>query len=508
MKHFALIGLLLCVMPCIAQSNIVPQPPTGNPNGYWTTEEGRFSACNEQGLILWYSVITDSTVMIVGSNSNLETQYDETNYAYITADTIIVPATVSHNNVTYKVVQTHPYGVFNYISSLTTIYLPATIELIGDSMHYSEYFADNSANFGYCEDVDCNWSFTNIPNLKKVHIDPANTHYTSIDGVVYTKDLKNLVLYPPAREDEELILPEGCEHILRQAMYKCANIKRIELSNSLKSVGHWAAFLTPLESLTIKDSVEAIGFIAFGDRVKRLPHITIGTQLSILGFGGIPKSDTIVCRAQTPPAGVRDGYSIVDSASIVLVPRSSINAYKEAIGWRMTSNIYPIEPPVVSTEEGVTISWVQSFSATGYVWYLYKDEAHTQLAMSLAFDKDGRLQEITLNSPAPQRVEAEDVEEGNNEAERFAEYFSFTIKNLSANTNYYYLRQTLCQEEVIETEEGTFNTTPDTPTAIQGPTPSLPAIEGEDKVTKILQNGNIILLRNGKRYGICGEEHQ
>ena len=80
------------VMPCIAQSNIVPQPPTGNPNGYWTTEEGRFSACNEQGLILWYSVITDSTVMIVGSNSNLETQYDETNYAYITADTIIVPA--------------------------------------------------------------------------------------------------------------------------------------------------------------------------------------------------------------------------------------------------------------------------------------------------------------------------------------------------------------------------------------------------------------------------------
>ena len=127
------------------------------------------------------------------------------------------------------------------------------------------------------------------------------------------------------------------------------------------------------------------------------------------------------------------------------------------------------------------------------------------MAMSLSVDKDGRLQEIVLNSPAPQRVEAEDIEEGNNEAERFAEYFSFTIKNLSSNTNYYYLRQTLCQAEVIETEEGTFNTTPDTPTAIQDPTPSLPAMEAQDKVTKILQDGNIILLRNGKRYTILGK---
>ena len=211
----------------------------------------------------------------------------------------------------------------------------------------------------------------------------------------------------------------------------------------------------------------------------------------------------------TPPAiAYDDEETIVSASSYLFVPRNSIKSYQTAAVWSICSNILPIEPPVVSTEEGVTISWVQSFSATGYVWYLYKDEAHTQLAMSLAFDKDGRLLEIVLNSPAPQRVEAEDVEEGNNEAERFAEYFSFTIKNLSANTNYYYLRQTLCQGEVIETEEGTFNTTPDTPTAIQDPTPSLPAMEAQDKVTKILQDGTIFLLRNGKRYGICGEEHQ
>jgi sugar/nucleoside kinase (ribokinase family) len=65
------------------------------------------------------------------------------------------------------------------------------------------------------------------------------------------------------------------------------------------------------------------------------------------------------------------------------------------------------------------VSWVQNFSATGYVWTLYTDEAKTQRFMSLAFDANGHLTHIDLNSGhMPARMPAlyhEDGEEESNE---------------------------------------------------------------------------------------------
>lgn len=496
--------LLFCANIGMAQRPVVPQPPSEPYEKYWFSEDGRFSALNEQGLLLWYCTITDSTAMIAGSNSNLNTEGDKTNYDYITADTIIVPATVMHDGKTYKVVQLHPYGVFNYISSLTTVYLPATIELIGDSMIYSEYFANNSANFAWTQDVDCSFAFANNPNLQNIYVDADNPYYTSIDGVVYTKDLKNLVAYPQGRTADTYAPLSSCEHILRYAMYGSSHIKHIDFPNSLKSIGNYAGHYTNVESIVIKDSVQAIGFSNFGNRIKRVRHLTIGNQLSILGTAGLPKSDTIVCRTPNPPIGIKDYYSPVDSATVLLVPRKSIGEYQRAVGWNNTKSIFPIEPPIIATDEGVTISWVQSFSATGYVWYMYQDEEHTQLVMSLTFDQDGRLTEMAFGpafgsgtQQAPARRADEDGEEN---AERFAEYYSFTIRNLSAKTDYYYTRQTLSGEEVIDTEDGTFNTDPNHVPTENGML-TLP-----ESATKTLQDGNVVIIRNGKRYLLNGAE--
>ena len=497
----------MCAMCNVAHiSNIYSQPIS--------IFDGRFQSINEQGLRIYYSTLTDSTVMVTSSNVNYNynNSVDTINYNYITADTIIIPEQVENNGHTYTVVATDPKGAFGHIKSVQVIILPKTIQQIGDTLGYCEYIENSTKAILAAMDKDRNFGFQYMPNLKSINVDAENPHFQTIDGVVYTKDLKNLIVYPSGKTEKSYNVIDGCEHIVREAFFSCTHLEEIDFPNSLKSIGYFAFWDTPLKRLVLKDSVEAIGAAVVNEEnysKGRFPCVVFGANTHLLGYLCLPPTDTIYCRAMTPPAiAYDDEETIVSASSYLFVPRNSIKSYQTAAVWSICSNILPIEPPVVSTEEGVTISWVQSFSATGYVWYLYKDEAHTQLAMSLAFDKDGRLQEITLNSPAPQRVEAEDVEEGNNEAERFAEYFSFTIKNLSANANNYYLRQTFCQGEVIETEEGTFNTTPDTPTAIQGPTPSLPAIEGEDKVTKILQDGTILLLRNGKRYTICGEEHQ
>ena len=402
-----------------------------------------------------------------------------------TCDSLVIPETVQYNNTTYRVTTIDEYAFADYpISSLT---LPSSISTI----------IITDAN-PFC-----------TKSLQNIYVNESNPYFCSVDGVLYSKDTTTLHNYPN-KTDKNVVIPEGVKVLAPYSMRNMKDIETLEFPLTLKEIGLRCLhnIQSKLQQVIIKDSVEQIDSLALRGWI--LEKVVLGSGLKSVHSHFLTNNDTLnmVCYAKTPPTIFGQQTLHIASKINLFVPRASYSSYCKAVGWRDCAHINVIEPPVVSTEEGVTISWVQSFSATGYVWYLYKDEAHTQLAMSLAFDKDGRLQEIVLNSPAPQRVEAEDVEEGNNEAERFAEYFSFTIKNLSANTNYYYLRQTLCQGEVIETEEGTFNTTPDTPTAIQDPTPSLPAIEGEDKVTKILQDGTILLLRNGKRYGICGEERQ
>ena len=128
---------------------------------------------------------------------------------------------------------------------------------------------------------------------------------------------------------------------------------------------------------------------------------------------------------------------------------------------------------LVPVEDG----WVQNFSATGYVWTLYSDESHTDMVMSLTFNEKGYLTDIILGSLAPShvyeanapmmRISAADGDDTGDSERRFAEYYSFTIKSLTPNTKYYYTRQTLADDEVIDEEQGSFATLPDTGTGTQ-----------------------------------------
>ena len=88
------------------------------------------------------------------------------------------------------------------------------------------------------------------------------------------------------------------------------------------------------------------------------------------------------------------------------VPAESLDAYRQAVGWNQFPNILPIEPPIVTGLDNVHVSWVQNFSATGYVWTLYLDEAHTQRYMTLTFDANGHLISIDIanNNNAPAKL--------------------------------------------------------------------------------------------------------
>ena len=80
--------------------------------------------------------------------------------------------------------------------------------------------------------------FASCNSLKEVTVDPDNPWFCSIDGVVYTKDQKELVFYPPGKADEEFVIPEGCSIIGRHAFAYCENLKRIVVPSAVNDISY------------------------------------------------------------------------------------------------------------------------------------------------------------------------------------------------------------------------------------------------------------------------------
>lgn len=461
-----------------------------------------FSAANSQELQLFYRILTDSTAMLWGSDTTSDDDgayWDPDNYSYITCDTLFVPEIVTYQEKDYKVTQIGKWGAFNYINSLTTIYLPKTLELIGDSMIYAEYKED----YGAVADLgerDVSTAFINSPNLRNIFVDDENPYYASVDGVVYTKDFKTLVAYPEGRTDDTLTILDGCEHIGRFAVYENLHVKVLDFPNSLKSIGVYAFMQMrgTLRSIFIRDSVEVIGYHAFRvDSHNPIDTIHIGKGLRGFHKTSFPAAKNLYCYVKEPTDNAPLHISL-DYVTLY-VPRQSLLAYQQHPEWGKCKDIRPIEPPIVTGVDTASVSWVQNFSATGYVWTLYTDEARTQRFMSLTFDANGHLTHIDINSShMPERMPALYHEDGEEE-KRFAEYYSFTISGLSPDTKYYYTRQSLKGTEVIDEETGSFETQSDGEEGLEQN-----SVFSSEPQKMMIKDGQVLIRSGNATYNVQG----
>lgn len=76
--------------------------------------------------------------------------------------------------------------------------------------------------------------------LLKIEVSEKNRSFTAINGVLYSKNMKTLILYPGGRSGEEFCIPEGVENIADYAFSNCKNHKRIVVPNTVKTIGEHA----------------------------------------------------------------------------------------------------------------------------------------------------------------------------------------------------------------------------------------------------------------------------
>ena len=121
-------------------------------------------------------------------------------YKYLTE--INIPSTVT----------TIEFGAFASCQELTKITIPASVELIGIA------------------------SFEGCLGLEAIEVDVANTNYCSVDGVLYTKGMEVLCVYPSSKPGKEYTIPEGVETIGVAAFAYPCYLKTLNIPDSIKVI--------------------------------------------------------------------------------------------------------------------------------------------------------------------------------------------------------------------------------------------------------------------------------
>lgn len=191
------------------------------------------------------------------------------------------------------------HGAFRYCS-LESIDIPNTVEIIeGENFQYcgrlTSAFVPSSVS-SLDEEV-----FSACASLVTIDVDSNNPNYASVDGILYSKDMTTLQIYPAGRPDTS---------------YTIADYVRILGSHAFDFAGN-------LTSVVIPNSVESIGYLNFGN-ISGLMSVTV---------------------QRAEPIQIGTGYfsrNTLENGTLY-VPKGAKQLYEVANGWKEFANIVEMD---------------------------------------------------------------------------------------------------------------------------------------------------------------------
>ena len=143
-------------------------------------------------------------------------------------------------------------------------------------------------------------------------------------------------------------IPDSVTSIGDDAFCNCAKLISVTIGDGVTSIGDYAFYYCDnLVSVTIPDSVTSIGDYAFYG-CDNLISVTIGdgvTSIGALAFYPWSKLKELYCMAIKPPKMTLEYFLGHDAGmfgpvynGIIYVPRTSVNSYKSAEGWKNYSS--------------------------------------------------------------------------------------------------------------------------------------------------------------------------
>ncbi|NLA76688.1 MAG: leucine-rich repeat protein [Clostridiales bacterium] len=106
-------------------------------------------------------------------------------------------------------------------------------------------------------------SFVLCEKLTEINVDPENTVYSSLDGVVFNKAQTRLIACPSGTQGVYTI-PESVDTVWASAFEQCFKLTQVKMFDTVKVIGEKAfAYCSALKSIDLSDNLTTIGANAF-----------------------------------------------------------------------------------------------------------------------------------------------------------------------------------------------------------------------------------------------------
>lgn len=205
------------------------------------------------------------------------------------------------------------------------------------------------------------YAFCDCTSLTAIDVDPSNSDYMSVDGVLFDGSQTTLIQYPASKVGTCYAIPSGIVSIGDDAFYDSLALTNVTIPDGVASIGLESFYdCENLIAINIPDGVTNIGDWAFWS-CSSLTTITI--PASVTGVGGFAFLDCVGLRAVNfegnAPGDGGDIFDYDNGVTVFYLPGTT--------GWGATFGGAPTvdeTPPCQFTY--VTNSDAESITITGY----------------------------------------------------------------------------------------------------------------------------------------------
>ena len=126
-------------------------------------------------------------------------------------------------------------------------------------------------------------TFRGLDGLKEIAVAEENPYLSAADGVLYNKDMTELLYYPRAKSGADFTVPAGVTRIGYSAFASSGALKTVRLPEGLEVVGEKAfSGCNKLEEVSFPEGLQRIDDEAFGDCVS-LKELSLPDSLYAVG---------------------------------------------------------------------------------------------------------------------------------------------------------------------------------------------------------------------------------
>lgn len=179
----------------------------------------------------------------------------------------------------------------------TEITIPETIDGITVTEIESRVFIDGTAEKIHIpatiEYISAENPFAPCLKLTEITVDAKNENYCTVDGVLFTKDMKKLVCYPPNKSGTSYTIPAGVEQ-LGIASVADTNLTEIKIPDSVNEMGrHVFSFNEKLRKIDLSGtSVECIDIMSFANCTS-LSEVIFPENLTEIGLAAFMSCESL-----------------------------------------------------------------------------------------------------------------------------------------------------------------------------------------------------------------------